>query len=305
MSEILFADDDEALRGMVTDLLEAAGHRVRAVASGAEALAEIRRLPPELAVLDYRMGRPDGLEVTRSLKDDPRFEHLPVLILTGEGQIENRLRGFEAGAEDYIAKPFDPRELVARVTALLRLARRGLDRNPTTRLPGGDAIREEIARRDRGGRPFAICYLDLDHFKPFSDRFGFTVADAAIREVGAAVGAIGDEERVFVGHVGGDDFVVLCDAAEARRLVREVQQRFSTAIMRHLPADVLRKGTYRAEDRYGVWRDFPMTRLSAAIVRIDPARGAPLDRLGEVVAGVKRDAKREAEHGIAELVLEG
>ncbi|HEX8432922.1 MAG TPA: response regulator, partial [Longimicrobium sp.] len=84
MSEILFADDDAALRMMVTDVLEAAGFVVRTVSGGTEALAEIRRQAPDLAVLDYRMGTPDGFAVCREIKSDPGIAWLPVLILTAE-----------------------------------------------------------------------------------------------------------------------------------------------------------------------------------------------------------------------------
>ena len=81
MSEILFADDDEALRRMIGDLLEHAGHTVRLAENGTMALAEVRRQAPDMVILDYRMGTPDGFTVCRTLKDDPRVAHVPVLIL--------------------------------------------------------------------------------------------------------------------------------------------------------------------------------------------------------------------------------
>lgn len=301
MSDILLADDDAALRAMVADALRAAGHEVRLARDGAEALREVRRRAPDLLLLDYRMGRPDGFEVCREVRADPRLAHLPVVILTAQGRIEDRLRGFEAGADDYLPKPFDPRELLARVGALLRLARRGLERNPTTGLPGGESIHAEIDRRRRRGEPFTVCYFDLDHFKPFSDRFGFAVADAAIQSVGEVLRALGERPGVFVGHVGGDDFVLLGGPGEARALAEEVQRAFGDRLRRLLPEDAARRGSYRAADREGVEREFPLTRLSAALVRVDPARWSSLERLGEVVAGAKRLAKRGG--GITEVEL--
>ncbi len=302
MSDILFADDDEAMRRMVADVLRAGGHEVRLAGNGEQALAELRHSVPDMAVLDYRMGRPDGLEVCREIRADALLAHLPVLILTGEGRMEDRLEGFDAGADDYLPKPFDPRELLARVSALLRQARRGLDRNPTTGLPGGDAIRAEIERRRVQGRAFAVCYFDLDHFKPFSDRFGFNVADAAIREAGEAVRALVGEE-VFVGHIGGDDFVLLCRPQDAHGLAEAARSRFRRDLPRHLPNDEARSITYRAADRYGVEREFPMTRLSAAIVRVDAGAHVTLEALGSRVAEVKREAKRDDGPGIAEADL--
>jgi PleD family two-component response regulator len=303
MSDILFADDDAALRRMMEDVLRAAGHDVRLAANGNEALAEVRRRAPELVILDYRMGDPDGFAVCRRLKTDPRTAHLPVLILTAQGQMEDRLGGFDAGADDYLVKPFDPRELVARAAALLRQARRGRDRNPTTGLPGGEAIRDEIDRRREQGAPFAICYFDLDDFKPFSDTFGFAVADEAIREAGRAVSEAGGEPDAFVGHVGGDDFVLVCGADEGARLAGEVRARFSRAILRHLPDDAALTGTYRGRDRAGVAREFPITRLSAAVVQVDPARWPGLEAMGARVAEAKARAKMPESGGIVEIDL--
>jgi len=298
MSQILFAEDDDALRRMTTEVLSSAGHAVRAVPDGSAALAEVRRKAPDLVVLDYRMGEPDGFEVCRQIKRDPLLAHVPVLILTAQGGIEDRLGGFDAGADDYLAKPFDPRELLARVSALLRLAARGRDRNPTTGLPGGEAIYAELARRRGEGAPFAVVYFDLDHFKPFADRFGFAVADAAIREAGDAVIEAARGKEAFVGHVGGDDFVLFAPAGQARTLAEDAQRRFAEALPRHLSDEAPRSGSYHAIDRYGVEREFPLTRLSAAIVRIDPARWPDFGRLGETVAEAKRQAK--AGSGIVE-----
>lgn len=298
MSEILLADDDSSFREMIAATLRAAGFAVRAVDRGSTALDEVRRRAPDLLLLDYRMGKPDGFEVCREVKSDPRLSFLPVLILTGEGRLENRLEGFDAGADDYLAKPFDPRELVARVRALLRLSRQSLERNPTTGLPGGEAIHAEIMRSRDRGKPFAVCYLDLDNFKPFSDRFGFAVADMAIQEVGRILREVGEEPGVFVGHVGGDDFVLLAEQDETPGLARRVQDTFRDRLVRFLPADTAQAGKYRAEDREGRTREFALPRLSAAILRVDPARWVSLDHLGERVAELKGRVKRAGSTGV-------
>lgn len=302
MSDVLFADDDEALRRMVGELLGHAGHRVRLAHDGTSALQEARRRPPDLAILDYRMGEPDGLAVCRALKEDPRLAHVPVLILTAQSGLEDRLDGFEAGADEYLAKPFDARELMARVSALLRHTRRALDRNPTTGLPGGEAIQREIEKRVEAGRPFAVVYFDLDDFKPFGDRFGFALADEAIRDAAGAIAATAAEHPdAFAGHVGGDDFVLVCPAERPRELAEAARDRFAEALGPRLPHGVAEAGVYRGTDRAGVERELPVTRLSAALVRVDPARWRSMDDLGETVARAKQAAKRGS--GIAEASL--
>lgn len=291
MSDIVYADDDAGMRQMVSAVLRSGGFEPRLATNGLEALVAIRERRPDLVILDYRMGKPDGLEVCRTLKDDPRSEHIPVLILTGQTETESRLAGFDAGANDYLAKPFDARELLARVKALLRLTRQGLDRNPTSSLPGGDAIQREYARRADSGDLQALCYFDLDHFKAFGDRFGFTTADALIRDTASALATAASEKADFVGHVGGDDFLMICAPGEARATVERAQRLFMTALEEHIPPEVLSNGTFIGVDREGRERDIPLTRLTAAILFVDPAEFPSLSELGERIARAKSAAK--------------
>ena len=302
MVEILFADDDAAMRDMVGDVLRHAGYGVRVARDGATALELARARPPTLAVLDYRMGRPDGLEVCRTLKSDPRLSHIPVLILTAQNRVEDRIDGFDAGADDYLPKPFDARELLARVRALLRLAGDSLTRNPTTGLPGGDAIQREFERRRAGGLAFAACYFDLDNFKPFGDRFGFAIADAVIRLAGDTLTASAGPTD-FVGHVGGDDFVLLCEPGGAAERCEQVAASFAAGVRSLLPEHQLSEGRYRALDREGVEREFPITRLSAAVLLLPGNTRYGYLELGEVLAEAKRLAK--GEDGVAVVELDG
>lgn len=291
MSDIVYADDDAGMREMVSAVLQSGGFEPRLATNGLEALVAIRERRPDLVILDYRMGKPDGLEVCRTLKDDPRSEHIPVLILTGQTETESRLAGFDAGANDYLAKPFDARELLARVKALLRLTRQGLERNPTSSLPGGDAIQREYVRRAESGETQALCYYDLDHFKPFGDRFGFATADALIRDTASALATAASEKADFVGHVGGDDFLMICAPGEARTTAERAQRLFQTALEEHVPPEVLSQGRFVGVDREGREREIPITRLTAAILYVDPTDFPTLSELGERIARAKSAAK--------------
>jgi len=164
---------------MVRDLLQASGHEVALAPDGPSALAQLRAREPDLLILDVAMPGMSGFDVCRAVKANPLTARVPVLMLTAEADVESKVQGFDAGADDYLAKPFDPRELRARVHALVRLVRREGDRNPTSGLPGSRAIDDELARRAERGPAFAVCYLDVDHFKPFNDVFDFAVVAAA------------------------------------------------------------------------------------------------------------------------------
>jgi DNA-binding response OmpR family regulator len=300
MIDIIFADDDPAMREMVSEVLTTAGYSVRVAINGNDAMRKIRDATPALIVLDYRMGEPDGLAVCRNVKNNPRLEHLPVLILTAENAVENRIDGFDAGANDYLAKPFDSRELLARVRALLRLSEQALHRNPTTGLPGGDSIAREFERRRASGASFSACYFDLDYFKPFSDRFGFALADRTIQLTAESLSDLARDDE-FIGHIGGDDFVLFCDDAHATDRCEEVRSRFAAEVRKLVPEETLADGSYPGVDREGRERRFPITRLSAAVLTLPAHTRASLQELGETLANAKREAKNRG--GIVEVVI--
>jgi two-component system phosphate regulon response regulator OmpR len=120
-THILVVEDDSRLRDRLARYLTGEGFRVTAAPDAAEARARMRGISPDLLVLDVMMPGESGLDLTRSLREEQGHD-LPVLLLTARGAPEDRIAGFEAGADDYLAKPFEPRELVLRIKALLRRA---------------------------------------------------------------------------------------------------------------------------------------------------------------------------------------
>ncbi|MGH7710780.1 MAG: GGDEF domain-containing response regulator [Gemmatimonadaceae bacterium] len=304
MSFLLFADDNEDMRLMLRDLFRSVGHEVALAADGAAALLAIEQREPDLVILDHSMPTLTGMDVCRRMKSNPFTARIPVLMLTAQGGVESKIEGFAAGADDYLAKPFDPRELRARVSALLRLVQREGDRNPTSGLPGGRGIDREIGRRIELRQSFAVCYLDLDNFKPFADTYGFAIADEIIRGVGAAlrnVLALGNgggeapatgPSAEFVGHIGGDDFIVICPPDRAESIATTGAQRCREAFAAVVGAEAMQRGSFRGVDREGVVREFPLASISAAIVMVRPEAWVNLAHLGMRAADAKRRAKQ-------------
>ena len=296
LSYILYADDHEDMRLMVRALLASAGHEVSLVADGRAALDALQEREPDLLLLDVMMPRLSGLEACRAVKSNPFTARIPVLMLTAEGEIESKVEGFEAGADDYLAKPFDPRELRARVGSLLRLVRREADRNPTSGLPGGRAIEEEILRRIGRDDTFAVCYLDIDYFKPFADTFGFAAADAVIKDTATAIVdavAAHGEPQDFVGHVGGDDFLIVTVESRAETVLRDSTRRFREVIERVVGYEALERGAFPGVDRDGTIKRFPIARMSAAVVTVRPDEWVSIGHLGALAADAKRRAKQQ------------
>ena len=124
-TRILVVEDDPDIAELVARYLDRAGYVADVVASGRDALAVARAHPPDLLVLDLMLPQMDGLEVCRALRGQEATSGMPIIMLTARAEESDRIVGLEIGADDYLAKPFSPNELVARVRALLRRAARG------------------------------------------------------------------------------------------------------------------------------------------------------------------------------------
>jgi DNA-binding response OmpR family regulator len=132
MASILVVEDDPDIAELIRHYLEKAGHTVRMLASGGPVMSELRATAADVVVLDLMLPEIDGLRVCQAMRADRATAAIPVIMLTARGDEADRITGLELGADDYITKPFSPKELVARVAALLRR---------TTRTPGGTPLR--------------------------------------------------------------------------------------------------------------------------------------------------------------------
>ena len=125
--KILVVEDEADIRELLRYSLNQEGYAVEEAADGAEALERIARRAPDLVMLDLMLPRMSGLEICRRLRSDPETARLPVIVVTAKGAEVDRVLGLEMGADDYVVKPFSPREVVARVKALLRRANAALE----------------------------------------------------------------------------------------------------------------------------------------------------------------------------------
>ncbi|MCE9574239.1 MAG: response regulator [Deltaproteobacteria bacterium] len=239
LKKIVVAEDDDAIAHMVNMALGDAGFLCLRARDGEEALRLVRAHDPDLLVLDVMMPRLDGFEVARRLKSDVMWSRTPILMLTALAGTDHQIEGLEAGADSYMAKPFDLREFNARVKALVRAARRERDRNPTTDLPGSRAIDSHLEEVLKGG-PAAVVHIDLFAFDAYADTVGFGVAEDTVR---ALAKLILDEARTqsgggaFVGHIGGSDFLVVAAPAQAEAIARSVVEAFDARRAEIVPGD--------------------------------------------------------------------
>jgi diguanylate cyclase (GGDEF)-like protein len=265
---LLVVDDDPFIARLLEIELRAAGYDVRVAADGALALAAAQERCPDLVLADVMMPNMDGFELTRRLRQDARTAGVSVIMLTARGLSADKLEGFAIGADDYIVKPFDTPELLARIRGVLRRSRDTRTQSPLTGLPGNVRIEEEIESRLERSEPFAILYADLDNFKAYNDHYGFIRGDEMIQ---ASARLIGDAAReasgdaAFVGHVGGDDFVVVVAPELAAPAADAIVAAFDAAASGFYDDTDRERGYIEIPDRRGELQRFGVVTVSIGI----------------------------------------
>lgn len=292
---ILVADDDPKVRELLRIFLEKVGYRVILAGNGTEAISMAQENVPDVILVDVMMPQMDGFEVCRQLRNDTRIGHVPILMLTSRSALGDKLSGFESGADDYVTKPFDLDELLARIRALLRRAREVSVRSPLTGLPGNRLLEEELRYRLQSGGALTLLYVDMDNFKAFNDAYGFVRGDEAIRLLARliqeSVAEKGSSDD-FIGHIGGDDFAIITRPDQAEAICKTLIERFDAAIPAlYDPAD-LEQGYLRGYDRHGVPHRFPLMTISIGVVsNVNRTFSGP-DEIGRLAAEMKHLAKR-------------
>jgi PleD family two-component response regulator len=295
LTTILIADDDPDLRDIVRSILEPAGFAVAEAVDGEFALQAVRSHTPDLMILDYMMPRMTGPELCERLKQDMLLRYVPIIMLTGKSEIHDKVYGINAGADDYLVKPFEPQELLARVRMVLRRTTRDLEANPLTRLPGNMSIQQELERRIASGGGLAVCYIDLDRFKAFNDHYGFKRGDDAIQQTAElllnASRTYGSSQD-FIGHIGGDDFIVVTTTDRAEPLCEAIVLGFD-AMVPQLYDDVDRMRGYLLHvDRKGQEVKIPLLSISIALVTSEQQRLTHPGQVARIGAELKTYAKQ-------------
>jgi two-component system cell cycle response regulator len=229
---IIVAEDEPVNRELIQRLLEREGYRVLAARNGREAVDLAGEALPDLVILDVMMPEMDGMEACRLIKDDERTHDIPVIFLSAHGETEMKVSGLGLGADDYISKPFEAEELIARVNVRIRLKRERDElrnnaeeasrraalaqaRAVTDALTGllnryglQHVLVREQAEARRYTRPLSCLVIDLDNFKAVNDTYGHLVGDLALQQIsGVLREVVRASDTVF--RYGGEEFLVL------------------------------------------------------------------------------------------------
>jgi diguanylate cyclase (GGDEF)-like protein len=293
---ILIADDDPYIRQLLEIVLSDNGYEVVSASDGHELVRLAQDRAPSLILVDLAMPRMDGYEAIRQLRNDTRTAHVPMLILTARTGANDIVIGFETGADDYIAKPFDITELLARVKSHLRRSAQRPVRNPLTGLPGGVLLAQAIRQRLAHQTPFALLYADLDNFKAFNDIYGFSRGDQAILSVASIIQRVmaghGSPDDT-IGHIGGDDFAMLTNPNRAEPICRALISTFDEEVRRLYDIEDRQRGYISGADRYGILRRFSLMSISIGVVTTHRRGFRDQESLTRVAAEMKHHAKEQ------------
>lgn len=292
---IMVVEDDPGIRRILRFQLETAGYEVAEASNGLVALEMINDVEPDLVLLDYMMPQMNGQAVCRKIREQRRFHDTPIIFLTAKTDSESKIMSLGDGANDYLTKPYDPKELLLRIRNLLGWGQAQRDRNPLTGLPGNLAIESEVTSRLKRHTVFAFLYLDLDHFKAYNDYYGYRDGDNVIRLLSEILTESvfchggGDD---FVGHVGGDDFVVITTPDRADDVCEFIISQFEEKVPALYQPEDRDAGYVEVENRRGELERFPIVSVTIAVVETNRYRITHIAMLNDLVAELKHLGKQ-------------
>ena len=222
---IAVVDDDPAIRRLVRLFLKRSGYEIEEFATGDEARTALQTISWDLAILDRRLPDMDGVDLCQELKANPAFKSRYVIMLTGEDEQEDKVQGLDLGADDYITKPFQYPELLARIRAAKRIVDLQKELRETnkrlellsitdglTKLYNHRHFQDELVRAfeesARYQRPLSLAIIDLDFFKKVNDTYGHAVGDEVLKTV-AQMFQQSIRSTDLAARYGGEEFAVM------------------------------------------------------------------------------------------------
>lgn len=268
----------------------------RVFEEGRGAIEHLFNEPPDLLVVDNRLTDIPGRDIANLVKSENVYRQLPVVMCVDPIDVETPWNWNVIEVDDFLVRPFNPSEVRDRINLTLCRAMRALDANPLSKLPGNTSIIQRIQQLIDSGEDFALTYCDLDYFKSYNDKYGFSRGDEVLMmSARLIVNTIRSYQGVqsFVGHVGGDDFVYILppDIVEdsCKRIIRD----FDDIVPHFYDPDDRKRGNITSVDREGQTKIFPLMAISLAVVINTDGRIKHYGEVSSIAMGLKKKAKED------------
>ena len=294
MSKILIVDDEAYILELLETFLRSEGYETITATTGRGAIEATMRHLPHLILLDVMLPDMDGFAVCRRLRQTIKTTYIPIIMLTARQNVGDKVEALSMGADDYVTKPFNLQELLARLRTQLRHVELGL-LSELTGLPGNTLIERAIGQViSRQGDKWAILYIDVDHFKSYNDAYGFVRGNELIKGLAGLLRDVLDREQSelsFLGHIGGDDFVAIVPAEKTEQVCAEILAWFDREVRAYYSPEDLARGYIESKDRQGRVTRFPIVSLSIGVVTNRYKAIDSVGMVGTLAAEVKSKAK--------------
>ena len=248
---------------------------------------------PDLVIIDISTDDPASINILGNLKEDPIFYQLPVLaVLSDQSAVPT---WGSLPVEDYICKADLERDMLVRVKLSIIRAERVVEINPLTKLPGNISINKQIQARLDKKEAFALAYADLDYFKPFNDKYGFSRGDEVIKITGRLVLNIvknKQHKNSFTGHIGGDDFIFIMDINLVEETSQKIIETFDEIIPTFYDNNDRARGYIESCDRQGCLKSFDVMKISIGITNTESGEFFHYGEITERASEMKKYAKQ-------------
>ncbi|MCX8028358.1 MAG: diguanylate cyclase [Thermodesulfovibrionales bacterium] len=247
---------------------------------------------PDLIILDTIEHDSISLSIVKDIKKDPIFAQIPIIYIVPLDYVLTQ--DDFAIFDDYIRYDYLEDEILPLTTLCLNRAERVVETNPLSRLPGNITIAKQIQNRLDRQEVFAVAYTDLDFFKPYNDKYGFSRGDEVLKMLGRLILNTVRQwqpQDSFVGHIGGDDFVFICSVDKVEGLAQEIIQTFRKIVPTFYDSEDRFKGYIDSIDREGVRKKFPIMGLSIGIATNQHRSFTHYGEIAEVASEMKKYAK--------------
>ncbi|MGC8796130.1 diguanylate cyclase [Thermodesulfovibrio sp.] len=261
-----------------------------------EALQIIYDEIPDLVVIEAVNDPKIEISIINNLKDDPIFVSMNVIAIVPPDFYIEDWQNFLV--DDYIRVDNLKIDLIMRIKLCFERIEKVIATNPLTKLPGNLVIQKEIQKRLNRGDVFALAYADLDNFKPFNDKYGFSRGDEVIKLLGRLILNIVRAEQPngsFVGHIGGDDFIYIMDPEKIEETTQKIIEIFDSVVKNFYDEEDLKKGYIESVDREGKTRFYPIMTISVGITSNKYRNFRHFSEMAEVASTMKSIAKKQKE----------